>query len=475
MLRVARRGRPVLDPPMVVALVAGLLLTGFVSGTRHVRFAYDNPSLHVALETAEGLIGALLAYLAVQRFRARRSVRDAILAWTFTVLAVTNLVLSAVPMVTSGSRPAGTLTWAVVGLRLCGAAGLCAAAFVDGSKRLADRELRRRLVGVTGLVVGMVALGAGAAGTWMADVVEPSIALESSGRPRIVGHPVVLVVQVVAVVLYAASAAGFRRQARREADHLMRWLAAGAVMAAFARLNFFLFPSLYSNLVYTGDVLRLGSYLWFLIGATCEIDAYRQDQTRLAVMEDRRRMARDLHDGLVQELSFIRSQTAAVAAGMDLPGVAEHVATAAGRALEEARRAVEALAEASAGDLGDVLRVAAQEIALRSGVAVELDAVAVPEVPSETGHALARVVREATSNAVRHGKAATVSVRLRADRGRLHLVVEDDGKGFDPDTTSTDGFGLKSMRERVENLGGSFGVRSRLGRGTRVEVSLPLR
>lgn len=313
------RARPWRDAPVVAALASGAVLTLVVTISPLMRYAYDNVSLHVALETAEGLIGALLAYLAVQRFRARRSARDAVLAWTFAVLALTNLVLSAVPMVTLGARPEGGLTWAVIGLRLVGAAGMCAASFVPEATTRRAVDVRRWAVGASCVVAAVVVVGATVAGATLGHVVDPFLSPEASGRPRIVGHPAALTIQVLAMALYGSAAIGFVRQAGASGDELLRWLAGGAVLAAFARLNYFLFPSLYSNWVYTGDVLRLGSYLWFLVGASREIDAYRQDQTRLAVAEERRRMARELHDGLVQELSFIRSQTAAAAGGMEVP------------------------------------------------------------------------------------------------------------------------------------------------------------
>jgi len=452
--------------------MVGGLLTMLVTLNPVVRFAYDNLSLHVALETGEGLVGGLLAYLAVQRYHARRATRDALLAWTFLVLAATNILLSAAPIVTAGARPAGALTWAAVGLRFAGAAGLCSAAFVPGTALSGGRRVRIRALGGTFLVVLVVAMFAVVAGRSLAEAVDPFLSPESSGRPRVVGHPVVLTIQVAAMALYAAAAVGFRRQARPGGDALLEWLAAGAVLAAFARLNYFLFPSLYSNWVYTGDVLRLGAYLCFLVGASREIDAYRRDQTRLAVMEERRRMARDLHDGLVQELSFIRSQTAAMAGGVHLPDMAAHVAAAAERALQESRQAVEALSGTGAERLGEALREAAEEVAARAGTAVEVEGRAVPDVPPGVRDALVRVVREATGNAVRHGQATMVSVRLHAGNGVLRLTVADDGKGFDPDLVVGYGFGLRSMRERVENLGGSFAVQSEPGSGTVVEVTL---
>jgi signal transduction histidine kinase len=303
--------------------------------------------------------------------------------------------------------------------------------------------------------------------------VGPLLSSDARGRPSSVGHPLVTGIQLLGVGLYAGAAVGFTRQASRQRDELLRWLGAGAVLGAFARVNYFLFPSLYSNFVYTGDVLRLGSYLFFLIGAAREIDAYWRDQARLAAVEERSRLARDLHDGLAQELAFIRSQTAAMAAGMAVPGMERHLSAAAERALAESRRALEALSgDVAEGEpLAGALRRAAEEVAVRAGAAVEVHAEDALAVSAEVGEALLRVTREAANNAVRHGGARTISIHLRCDRSQLLLTVSDDGTGFDPETVQR-GYGLRSMRERVEALGGQIEVRSQPGKGATVEVNL---
>ncbi len=83
-----------------------------------------------------------------------------------------------------------------------------------------------------------------------------------------------------------------------------------------------------------------------------------------------------------------------------------------------------------------------------------------------------RVVREAVGNAVRHGRARCVVVRLACDKRALRLEVTDDGRGFVPDQVRH-GFGLRSMRERVEALRGELHIRSEVGEGTTVEAVVP--
>jgi signal transduction histidine kinase len=114
----------------------------------------------------------------------------------------------------------------------------------------------------------------------------------------------------------------------------------------------------------------------------------------------------------------------------------------------------------------------AEEIAGRMGASLRLSLDEGVVVPPTTREELVRVVREAVSNATRHGRASGVIVELEGGQ-QLTLRVRDDGCGFDPQVASTNGFGLTSMRERAEALGGRVEVRSRTGGGTEVEVIVP--
>ena len=455
------------------AVVAAVFTLAVVAAPG-TRFAYDNLSLHVALETAEGLVGALLAYLAFGRFRATRWAWDLALTASFAVLAATNLLLSAIPVIALEARPVGFITWAAAALRLTGAAGLVVAAL--GSRRSIPR-LTWRAVGPW-LVLGVLAVVAlaGAAEAWLDDAIDPMLSPSTSWRPR-AGHFAVHAVQVVGLVLYGGAAAGFHRRARRTSDDLLRWLAAGALLAGFARLHYFLFPSLYSNWVYTGDVLRFCSYVAFLSGAVREIRAYWRAQASALIAEERGRLARDLHDGLVQEISFIRSQ---VAAGRPLEGEQlAHVAAAADRALAESRDAVRALAgsdDEEDVDVVDAIRQTAEQVAVRAGATVSVvgDAPAV-SLSGSVREALLRVVREAVTNSVRHGAASSVTIEVDVDASEcLRMTVRDDGRGFDQRAASP-GFGLRSMAERTAGAGGSLFVRSTPSGGTTVEATFAVR
>ncbi len=186
-------------------------------------------------------------------------------------------------------------------------------------------------------------------------------------------------------------------------------------------------------------------------------------------------MARDLHDGLAQELSFIVMQTRRLREIDDKPAL-QHISTAAERGLDESRRAISALTRPVDEPLPVVLAQVAEDVGLRSGIELRLEFEDGIDAPLDVREALLRVVREAVTNAARHAGAKTVAIHL-SSRDGLRLRITDDGKGFDPERkrngSKSGGFGLVSMKERVEILGGQLRVASRPGAGTEIEVALP--
>lgn len=189
------------------------------------------------------------------------------------------------------------------------------------------------------------------------------------------------------------------------------------------------------------------------------------------VREERRRIARELHDGLAQELAYIAIESKRLAAVHDRHEL-DSIAGAAQRALQETRRAIEALTGSGKEPLDERIANEAETVATRWGADVELsvDPTIVPS--SETQDALVRVVREAITNATRHGDARRVWIKLESTDG-ITLRVIDNGSGFDPRRPRNGGFGLRSMRERVERLGGGLRVESLPGAGTMVEAFVP--
>lgn len=452
------------------AVALGILATLVVIAVPGLKFAYRSDETHVAIETAAFLIPGLAAVLFGGRALRGHSRTDVLLCAALALLSLTNLCFSVIPSLVD-ENPGKFAIWAPATGRFLGAAAFAVAALLVPRRLTAPR---RSLVRALLAMVGVVALVALLGWLFADDLprgVDPALSPDSANRPRIVGHWLVLSLQVATLFLYSLAAIGFLRRSQRERDALLLWIALSAALSALARLNYFLFPSLYSEWVYVGDLFRLAAYVALLIGISREMLAYQRGAADAAVFEERRRLARELHDGLAQELAFIRSEGARLSGTTDR-GVMR-MATAAERALGEARMAISSLTTPVGEPLEVSLGRAAEAVALRMGARVEVDCTGKPEVPTAARQALERIVREATSNAVRHGQAKVIRVEINAN-DRLRVAIVDDGRGFKTTTApGRDSFGMISMRERTEGMDGAFSIQSAPGEGTTVEVILP--
>jgi signal transduction histidine kinase len=193
---------------------------------------------------------------------------------------------------------------------------------------------------------------------------------------------------------------------------------------------------------------------------------------RNASVAERRRVARDLHDSLAQELAFIVMLSQQLDEDHDARTVS-HLRTAGERALRDARTTITALSGPADAPLCGLVAGTVQSFRSRFDVQVDLDLDERVVVDAERRNALLRILQEAMNNAVRHGAARRIGVRLSDDGGNPLLSIADDGAGFDvAGSYSGEGFGLVSMRERAELLGGGLNVVSNPGCGTLVEVRL---
>jgi len=445
----------------LVVLVVGVAAVAVVVGGRERVFGYQSPAAHLVLETVDACIALLLAYLVYGRFRRTRTWQDLLLLQGLALLGIANAVLSFTLVKTGPVGPIGL--WLPPALRILGALLIAASALVSG------RPVRRhgwRYWALAPVVAAVLLLSAVL--SWRKDSL-PRVGLtEDAGFAASTnGHPALLVPQIVTLTCFAVAAVAFTIQARSRDDVLLRWLGPACALAAFARLNYVIFPSDHPDWLYSGDVLRTGSYLLLLVAAVREISRHWAAQAEAAVAEDRRRLAREMHDGVLQELGYIRSEVAGFTV-TDRPRV-DRILGASERALDEARQMLEALGRADDEPLGLVLHRAVEQVAERYGLTLdlELDESVVADRPQR--HALVRIAREAVLNAVRHGKVDRVRLELGRDTEGNYLLVADDGAGFDPGAQQT-GFGLISMRERAEALPGTFELSSRPGEGTTVMI-----
>ena len=186
--------------------------------------------------------------------------------------------------------------------------------------------------------------------------------------------------------------------------------------------------------------------------------------------EERRRIARELHDGLAHELALIASKTRTSRGAPIHPPASRELADAAERALDEARRAIKILSLREPQSLSQAVTQTVEDLGTRLGVPVALELDQGLEAPGQVTENLLRILREAMTNAARHGAPSVIRVRLQGAEA-LCMVVEDDGCGFEPDSQGT-GFGLVSMSERAAAIGARFRVESEPRLGTTVEVVL---
>jgi signal transduction histidine kinase len=217
-----------------------------------------------------------------------------------------------------------------------------------------------------------------------------------------------------------------------------------------------------------------------------EILRTRSKLERLSAMlvgaqeQERRSVSRELHDEIGQPLTavIVDLGNAAVLVPTDrtdLRDALSSIKERAGRVVGSVRNMALLLRPSMLDDLGLVpaLQWQARETLQRTGMGVELSADDVPdELPDEHKTCIYRFVQEALHNAARHAKASLTQVVVRQEPRRILVLVQDNGQGFD--ARYTRGLGLIGIDERVRQLGGCFEVRSQPGKGTVLEVELPL-
>jgi len=459
--------------PRSVTLLAALVaatLTDLVVMVPGLHYAYRSVPLHAMLETTATIIALLTTVLLWGRLRQRQRLDDLLLFVALALLTTTNLLFAAIPAAI-WTDPHPFSIWTTV----CGgaaSAALLAAASLAPPIRLRNYEMAARIAIIL-MSFGLVAIGT-VIGVFVKQLpVGLDPALNPTGAGLFVGNDLIVASQIVIALLFLVAAFGFTRRAERSGDELLLWLGASAMFAAFARVNYFVYPSLYSEWVYTGDALRLGWHVLLFVGAAREIQLYQRAYAETRVLEERRRIARDLHDGLAQELAYISATTRNLADGDSTSLRFRQLASAAERGLGESRRAIASLTERSSDEPFDLALVqTVEEVAHRLGTRVVIDAEPTLGIPQERQEQLLRIAREAVTNAARHSDATVVRVQFANGRG-LRLQVDDDGIGFDPTATESAGVGLVTMRERAAAMGGEFHLTSAPDEGTRIEVIVP--
>jgi signal transduction histidine kinase len=215
-----------------------------------------------------------------------------------------------------------------------------------------------------------------------------------------------------------------------------------------------------------------------------ELDLRRADLQELSTLllraqeNERRALARELHDEVGQSLSAILMETGGAECADDAATIHDHldsIKRLAEKTISQVRDLALLLRPSMLDDLGlaPALSWHARETSKRSGLNVSVSADdAIDSLPDEHRTCIYRLVQEAVNNAIRHANARNIEVAVRSERQKVDLTVQDDGAGFD--TRFLRGLGLLGMEERVRRLGGNLQITSKPGRGTLVHAALPV-
>jgi signal transduction histidine kinase len=437
-----------------------------------LKFAYRSQSSHIMLETATAMIAVIAAVLVWGRFKNSGSMSDLLLLVGLCFFSLPKFIVPYIGDAFAADTSRFS-AWAMLVASVVGSALFTYAAFLP-ERRLAHPRQEAAVVGLVS-VAGAIAIGAilAANSTMLQLGLDPSVS--NASYPKFAA-PGIVSFQLIGLVFFGLAAIGFTNKAEWTGDEFTSWLGASAALSSFSRLNYVFFPSLHTEWVYPADILRLTAYLLILFGAAREIRRNQQGLARAAILDERRRMARELHDGLAQELAFIVTRTRELAEGLvETNSQSLRRLCAAGeRALDESRRAITALSAPMDESFESAVVQTVEEVASRAGTRTDIVVDPEIDVPASMKEALLRVLREAVANASRHGGATRVHVEVRNGDG-LRLLIRDDGSGFDTELVEreSDGYGLTTMAERVHALGGELRISSQPEAGTEVEVVVP--
>lgn len=515
----AEVGRPyraplrLLDVWFWVAVIAVALLVAAIVRDRSVAIIGVERSLDVVFSAVTGVAALGVAVISYPRYRTDFRLARLVLvaAWVMFgfILAAQAVVVIARPAALSGFE-AATLQqrnlWVALIVRSAIIATMlaAAAAALRDRRRTVRRPLLAALVPTVVLLVGeLLLIGA--------RVPLPPIlddrSLETVIRlPELVGDnaalaaglgamsPAAVMVGLIPASIALVTTIVLRLAWRRGAPAWTGYLAVGFVFVTAGQIVGALVPSTVFGVVTWADLLYSPIVLFAFASLVAE---EREDLRRLeeaavsegrrraleaeqVVLRERARLARELHDGLTQDLWIARTRLASLTPvlGADQVPVAESVDAALADAAIAAREALASLRGSAIGEEGiaEAIRRDVREIADPTGLEVRLSVTPTIEgdrLPGGAADELRRIIREALINVVRHADASVAWVTLDLEGEVIVATVTDNGQGFDPNGHGAVGQGRRGMAERTSRLGGTIAVTSSPHAGTTVEVRIP--
>jgi signal transduction histidine kinase len=484
------------------------IATALVVADQTLRLVFVDRTLDVAVTSIATLGAAGLALLTMPRYRESGRLSLLLLTSAFVLLATySGATVMLVLLKLDGKCEVGMtlgcprqLPLYVSATTQLVASGLFMAAGVAAVRRVRSRLSRPRLrivLPVLLILLGTLIVYA------VRDLLPPLI--DESGidslirNPDVVNRlsgitPLAVALSAADVVLLGAAAILFRSTYVDKGPASDGFLAVGLVFAAFAELHYAFYPSAYTGLVTASDFLWLMAFLVMLLGIVAEqrsdlralrgayaaLDRMRVTETERAALEERSRLAREIHDGLAQHLWFAKLKFERLAASVapEDRELAVEVGQALDLAIVEARQALVTMRTSLDADLPlvDMLTRAVDDFGQRSGLHVTFTpAEGLPSaIPPRQQVELLRIVQEALTNVRKHADATVVRVRAEMQGRDLAVTVADNGKGFDPATAPDRGMGLQGMEERARLMGGQLHLTSEPQGGSTVVVTVPV-
>lgn len=426
------------------------------------------PGLRAAIETLIAISAMASAGLLLASFRHDRRRSDLLLLTALAVVGLTDFVFSALPAVI-GSQIFAIASGAQIACDALAAIAFAAVAFTpagtvtDGGFR--PLRVAAAVAATTIVLATIIDLLAG----------EPARGglIPRTGIGAAAAHPVLLIEAMFTGVVLLVSAAAFLR--RRERDALV--LGGASLLLAAARLHYLVLPTMAPGWVTAREGLRPAAYGLLLAVAVSRYLRTRRAIAAATLRVERERIARDLHDGLAQDLAFIALHGQRLSSEF---GTEHPLTLAAQRAVAVSRGVIVDLSASDAASTEAALRHVANELTARFGADVTVRIVddACPasrdDLDPDRREAVVRIAREAIVNAARHGHAEHIEVVFEPGPELVRLMISDDGRRVAPAKPQRrGGYGVQTMRARAAALGGRITVSLSAHGGTEVEVTFP--
>jgi signal transduction histidine kinase len=452
-----------------------LILVGFAALAAAVVTIEQSSPIHLedsgaraAIETVIAICALVTARLLGVQFRRSRRWSDLLLLGALATVSLTDILFSAIPAITGDA-----VSFSTTGIRLA-CQVLVAIAFLVAAlgSDYATAATRRAIATVGAFFLASLGLAI-------------AISLLSSGPPVLPVpwstvtstpyQPLSLGITIGSSLALLVAGLAFVPRIGRSGSRASL-LAAAAFMLAAARLQYLAIPVVAPGWVTPRDFARLAAYGLLLVVALGQTKQEQRAGSLAALDAERQRIARDLHDGLAQDLAVIVSHAGRLETEL---GSQHPLTIAARRALAVSRGAIVDLAASNASSTDAALRAVARELEARFGVPITVSTAhgapaRLEQLDVKQRDHLVRIAREGIVNAVTHGGASKVEVVVDRHRSRLRLRIADNGGGIaEPASTLRAGFGLRTMKARCEELDGRLVTRRRPTGGTEVEVLLP--